>query len=44
MNLDTIPHIHRYVGNDSIPGFSECECGLTMSVVGGIVTIGGYDD
>lgn len=35
------PHIHKYIGNDSIPGFSECYCGLTMSVVRGSVTIGG---
>ena len=33
--LATTPHIHKYIGNDSIPGFSECECGITMSVIPG---------
>ena len=30
-------HIHNYIGNDSIPGFSECECGSAKSVILGEV-------
>jgi hypothetical protein len=30
-----ISHSHKYVGNDSIPGFSECECGSAKSVIRG---------
>lgn len=30
-------HIHNYIGNDSIPGFSECECGSAKSVIMGEV-------
>ena len=39
--LATTPHIHKYIGNDSIAGFSECECGMSMSVVGGKVKLMG---
>jgi len=34
-------HIHNYIGNDSIPGFSECECGSAKSVILGEVRYGG---
>jgi hypothetical protein len=30
-------HSHKYIGNDSIPGFSECECGSAKSVIRGEV-------
>jgi hypothetical protein len=30
-------HNHKYISNDFIPGFSECECGSAKSVIMGEV-------